>query len=70
MQMQNPPHLGSILREDALPELALRVTRAVAQLRVSRVQFPRFINGCSGVTPELALCLSKWIPAPKAIMWL
>ncbi|TAM90654.1 MAG: addiction module antidote protein, HigA family [Candidimonas sp.] len=70
MQMHNPPHPGSILKEDVLPELALTVTQAAAQLGVSRVQFSRFINGRSGVTPELALRLSKWIPAPTAIMWL
>ncbi|CAM5202854.1 Addiction module antidote protein, HigA family OS=Castellaniella sp OX=1955812 GN=higA PE=4 SV=1 [Castellaniella denitrificans] len=66
----SPSHPGSILKEDVLPELGLTVTQAAAQLGVSRVQFSRFINGRSGVTPELALRLSRWIPAPSAIMWL
>lgn len=70
MQMHNPPHPGSLLKEDVLPELDLTVTEAAAQLGVSRVQFSRFINGRAGVTPELALRLAKWIPAPTAIMWL
>ncbi|CAM3805613.1 HigA family addiction module antitoxin [Castellaniella denitrificans] len=70
MQLHTPPHPGSILKEDVLPELDLTVTQAAAQLGVSRVQFSRFINGRSGVTPELALRLSRWIPAPSAIMWL
>ena len=70
MQMHNPPHPGSILKDDVLPELGLTVTQAAAQLGVSRVQFSRFINGRAGVTPDLALRLSKWIPAPSAIMWL
>lgn len=70
MRMHNPPHPGSLLKEDVLPSLDLTVTEAAAQLGVSRVQFSRFINGRSGVTPELALRLAKWIPAPTAIMWL
>lgn len=70
MPLHTPPHPGSILKEDVLPELGLTVTQAAAQLGVSRVQFSRFINGRAGVTPELALRLSKWIPAPSAIMWL
>ncbi|WP_342366230.1 HigA family addiction module antitoxin [Allopusillimonas ginsengisoli] len=68
--MHNPPHPGSILKEDVLPALGLTVTQAAEQLGVSRVQFSRFINGRSGVTPELAICLSKWIAAPTAIMWM
>lgn len=46
------------------------VSHASRQLGVSRVQFSRFINGRAGVTPDLAIRLSKWIPAPTAIMWL
>lgn len=30
MQMHNPPHPGSILKEDVLPELGLTVTDATA----------------------------------------
>jgi len=70
MQMHNPPHPGSLLKEDVLPALDITVTEAAAQLGVSRVQFSRFINGRASVTPELALRLAKWIPAPTAIMWL
>ena len=70
MQMYGPPHPGSLLKEDILPALDLTVTDAAAQLGVSRVQFSRFINGRAGVTPELALRLARWLPAPTAIMWL
>lgn len=70
MRMHSPPHPGSILKEDVLPELGLSVTEAAAQLGVSRVQLSRFINGRAAVTPELAIRLSKWISAPTAIMWL
>lgn len=70
MRMHNPPHPGLILKEGVLPELGLSVTEAARQLGVSRVQLSRFINGRAGVTPELAVRLSKWIPAPTALMWL
>ena len=70
MQMYNPPHPGSLLKEDVLPELSLTIAEAAAQLGVSSVPFSRFINGRSGVTPELALRLAKWISPPTAIMWL
>jgi addiction module HigA family antidote len=52
MQMHTPPHPGSLLKVDVLPKLDLTVTEAAAQLGVSRVQFSRFINGRSSVTPE------------------
>jgi len=70
MQMHNPPHPGTLLKDDVLPEFGLTVTEAAAQLGVSRVQLSRFINGRAAVTPELAIRLAKWIPAPTAIMWL
>ena len=41
MHMHNPPHPGSLLKEDVLPALDLTVTEAATQLGVSRVQFSR-----------------------------
>src|SRR3546814_15198055 len=70
MLMHDPPHPGSILRDDILPELGLSLTDAAAQLGVSRVQLSRFVHGHAGVSPELAIRLAQWVPAPTAIMWL
>lgn len=70
MQMHNPPHPGSIIREDVLPELGLTVTESAKQLGVSRVQLSRFINEHAAVTPELAMRLVKWIGVPTARTWL
>lgn len=53
-----------------MPALNLQVQDAAEQLGITRVQFSRFINGHSRVTPDLAIRLSKWIPAPTASMWL
>ncbi|MFA5522450.1 MAG: HigA family addiction module antitoxin [Castellaniella sp.] len=70
MHMRNPPHPGSIVKEDILPEFGLTVTEAARQLGISRVQLSRFINGRSAVSLDLAIRLSKWVAAPTAIMWL
>lgn len=70
MQMHNPPHPGSILREDVLPEVGITVTEAASQLGISRVQLSRFIHEHAAVTPELAMRLAKWLGAPTARTWL
>ena len=61
MTMHKPPHPGSILREDILPELKLSVTEAAKQLGVSRVSLSRLINEKSGISPEMALKIEKWL---------
>lgn len=45
MTMFNPPHPGSILKEDVLPELGIDVTEAAAQLGMSRATLFRVVNG-------------------------
>lgn len=61
MTMHKPPHPGSILREDVLPELGLSVTEAAKQLAVSRVAFSRVINEKAAISPEMALKIEKWL---------
>ena len=50
MTMFNPPHPGSILKEDLLPELGIGVTEAAIQLGVSRVALSRVINGRAAIS--------------------
>lgn len=69
-RMFNPPHPGSILREDILPDLGLTVTEAAAQLGVSRVQLSRVLNERAGISPDLALRLEQWVTGPRADTWL
>ena len=69
-RMFNPPHPGSILREDVLPDLGLTVTEAAMQLGISRVQLSRVLNGRAGISPDLALHLEQWITGPRADTWL
>ncbi len=59
--MHEPPHPGSILREDILSELNLSVTEAAKQLGVSRVSLSRLINEKSAISPEMALKIENWL---------
>jgi addiction module HigA family antidote len=67
--MFNPPHPGSILKEDALPELGIGVTEAAAQLGVSRVALSRVINGRAAVSADMAIRLEAWMNGPTAESW-
>ncbi|ENW19931.1 HigA family addiction module antitoxin [Acinetobacter haemolyticus] len=72
-QMFNPPHPGETLREDVLPALNLTVTEAAEQLGVSRVTLSRLLNATSGVSPEMALRIEKWLGIEnggRADIWL
>ncbi|MEI8573967.1 HigA family addiction module antitoxin [Methylomonas sp. BW4-1] len=65
----NPPHPGSILKEDILPELGIGVTEAAAQLGVSRVALSRVINGKAAISAEMAIRLEAWTSGPAAETW-
>ena len=70
--MHNPPHPGSILREDVLPALGLSVTEAAKQIGVTRVALSRMLNGHSGISPEMALKIEDWLGVEhggRAEMW-
>lgn len=59
MSMYNPPHPGEIIREFCVEALNLTVTDAAKALGVTRKTFSALLNGRSGVSPEMALRLSK-----------
>jgi addiction module HigA family antidote len=61
MAMHNPPHPGSILREDVLPELGLSVTEAAKQLGVSRNSLSRVLHEHAAISPEMALRIERWL---------
>jgi addiction module HigA family antidote len=69
MAMFNPPHPGSILKEDVLPELGIGVTEAAAQLGVSRVALSRVVNGRSAISADMAIRLEVWMNGPTAESW-
>lgn len=59
MKMHNPPHPGEVLKELCLEPLGLSVTRTAEALGVSRKTLSAILNGRAGISPEMALRLSK-----------
>jgi len=59
MAMHNPPHPGEFIRDIYLEPFELSVRSLAESLGVSPSTLTRLINGNSGVSPEMALRLSK-----------
>ena len=59
MVMHDPPHPGEAIREFCLEPLGLTVTDAAKALDVSRKTLSALLNGRFGISPEMALRLSK-----------
>jgi len=59
MPMKSPAHPGRIVRNACLEPLGLSVTDGAAILGVSRQALNNVINGKSGISPEMAIRLSK-----------
>ena len=57
--MKNPPHPGETVRYDCLDPLDLTVTEGAKVLGVTRQALNNLVNGKSGISPEMALRLSK-----------
>jgi addiction module HigA family antidote len=57
--MFNPPHPGEIIREFCIEPLNISVTEAAKSMGVTRKTLSALLNGRSGVSPEMALRLSK-----------
>jgi addiction module HigA family antidote len=61
MSMHTPPHPGEFIREVYLVPHGLSVRALAENLGVSASTVTRIINGRSGISPEMALRLSKAI---------
>jgi antitoxin HigA-1 len=59
MLMHNPPHPGEVIKRQCLEPLGLTVTEAAEGLGVSRNTMSMLINGRLGISPEMAIRLSK-----------
>jgi len=59
MRMHNPPHPGEIIREMCLEPIGLTVTDTAKALKVTRKTLSSILNGRAGISPEMALRLSK-----------
>ncbi len=59
MAMHNPPHPGEFIRNVYLEPFGITSRRLAVQLGVAPSTLNRMINGTSGISPEMALRLSK-----------
>ncbi|WP_018880798.1 MULTISPECIES: HigA family addiction module antitoxin [unclassified Thioalkalivibrio] len=59
MNMHNPPHPGEFIREVYLEPFGLSARQLASKLDVSPSTLGRVLQGRSGVSPEMALRLSK-----------
>ena len=59
MRMHNPPHPGEVLKELCIGPLELTITEAAAGLGVTRKTLSAILNCRAGISPEMAIRLSK-----------
>jgi addiction module HigA family antidote len=59
MSMRDPVHPGRIVRHDCLEPLGLSVTEGARVLGVTRQALSNIVNGKSGISPEMAIRLTK-----------
>ena len=57
--LKNPPHPGTMLRDDVIVALGLSVSEAATRLGMSRVALSRVLNGHAAISPSLALRLER-----------
>ena len=59
MPMKNPPHPGRSIRTACLEPFGLSVTEGAKVLGVTRQTLNNVVNGKSGISPEMAIRLTK-----------
>jgi addiction module HigA family antidote len=59
MPMKNPPHPGGFVLDECIEPLGLTITQAAEALGVTRVTLSELVNGRRGISPEMAVRLSK-----------
>ena len=59
MPMKNPPHPGGFVRRQCIEPLGLTIKDAAAALGVIRTTLSELMNGKRGISPEMAVRLSK-----------
>ncbi len=70
LQQHNPPHPGALIYRTYLESFSEVSANMIAdQLAVARSTFNRLLNGKSGVSPEMAIRLSK-VLGGSAESWL
>jgi addiction module HigA family antidote len=59
MAMKNPAHPGRIVKSACLEPLGLSITEGAKVLDVTRQTLTKIVNAKSGISPEMAIRLSK-----------
>jgi addiction module HigA family antidote len=59
MPMKNPPHPGGFVLREYIEPLGLTITAAAAALGVTRTTLSELVNEKRGISPEMAVRLSK-----------
>ena len=59
MVMKNPPHPGAVVFQECIKPLNLTITQAADALGVTRNTVSELVNGKRGISPEMAVRLSK-----------
>jgi addiction module HigA family antidote len=57
--MKNPLHPGTVVLQECIEPLSLTITQAVSALGVTRNTLSELVNGKRGISPEMAVRLSK-----------
>jgi addiction module HigA family antidote len=59
MPMKNPPHPGGVVLRQCIEPLSLTITQAADALGVTRTTLSELVNEKRGISPEMAVRLSK-----------
>ena len=59
MTMKNPPHPGSVVLQECIEPLGLTITDAAVALGVTRNTLSELVNAKRGISPEMAVRLSR-----------
>ena len=57
--MKNPPHPGGFVLRQCIEPLGLSITAAATALGVTRTTLSELVNGKRGISPEMAVRISK-----------
>src|SRR5262245_27554378 len=59
MMMKNPPHPGTVVMQECIEPLGLTITEAAVALGVTRNTLSELVNRRRGISPEMAVRLSR-----------
>lgn len=57
--MKTPPHPGEVIKHQCITPLGLTITQAAEGLGITRKTLSLLLNGHAGISPEMAVRLSK-----------